>query len=460
MSVSPVGNRGMLSEEAERNGLMAKGAGGGGQIYMIALIFAIIVICGLMGLIYHFSQEVEEITKKHVSAQKKYEDERDKTKDAIRERDEWRRLISGSPQPLDPNNYTNVMDEAAAKLEEILKPNWVQDAQFSEDIQRLNIKKKGKYDSIGELHKDLLNELQAVIHVIPRLQREREKARKEAENIRKEKDQIRTKKDEEIRKLRNELTREQDKALEQARQFDAEKKRLTDEIARLQAEKNKVIQDFKIREARLDSEITRLQQRIEEIIKKEKKSFAEASTADGEILFTEERTGYAWIDIGKKHGLRRGTRFETFQFIKGGRQKLKGMVEVKTVEEEISQVAILDIPVKVTNPATEETYLVQPDPFDPIVKGDLIRSPLFDAEEVPTFVFLGSKLSGKLYDLPELQRKIEEFGGNVDRNVTIDTDFVVALEGAEEENPDEFRNAVQFGVIFLREEELLDFVGR
>lgn len=440
---------------------MAKGVSSG--IYMIALIFAVLVVIGLMAVIYQVTQDSEELSRRVAKKEKELKEERQKTKDALEESYEWRRLISGSTAVLDPDNYQNVKDEAATKLEELLalKDETLRDdAQFDDEIKRLKIRKKDRYESIGDLHKDLLNELQSVIHVIPRLQAERNKARSEADSLRKEKDELRNHKDGEIRKLRQQLTAEQDKALEQARKHDAEKKRLTDDIARLQAEKNKIIQDFKIREARLDSEISRLQQRIEEIIKKEKKSFAEASAADGEVLAAEEQTGYAWIDLGKEHGLRRGTRFEVFQFIKGGRQKLKGMIEVKRVEEEIAQVAILSQPVRVKDPSTGVEYLIQPDPLDPIVKGDLIRSPLFDKDEQPTFVFLGSRLSGNLYDLPELQRKIEEFGGRVDRTVSIDTDFVVALEGAEEENPDEFRNAVQFGVIFLREVEFLDFIGR
>ena len=68
----------------------------------------------------------------------------------------------------------------------------------------------------------------------------------------------------------------------------------------------------------------------------------------------------------------------------------------------------------------------------------------------------------RYYNLQELQRKVEEFGGKVDRDVSIGTDFVVVLGEAEEDADlqEKIRRASQFGVIFMREEEMLEYLGR
>ena len=60
--------------------------------------------------------------------------------------------------------------------------------------------------------------------------------------------------------------------------------------------------------------------------------------------------------------------------------------------------------------------------------------------------------------MDELVRRIEETGGRVDKTVSIDTDFIVAIENAEQS--DEFQKAVQFGVVIMREPELLEYLGR
>jgi NAD-dependent DNA ligase len=74
-------------------------------------------------------------------------------------------------------------------------------------------------------------------------------------------------------------------------------------------------------------------------------------------------------------------------------------------------------------------------------------------------VFVGEKLSPRSrYTMYELVRRIEEHGGRVDKTVTIDTDFMIAIEKAEES--DEFQKGVQFGVIVMREPELLEYLGR
>ena len=148
-----------------------------------------------------------------------------------------------------------------------------------------------------------------------------------------------------------------------------------------------------------------------------------------------------------------------YQFIKGGRQKIKGVIEVRRVEPDMSQCAIL-AHVQVQDPITGNKTLV-PDVNDPVVKGDLIRNPFFDKDEQKIFVFLGSKTTNRSYNLPEMKRKISEFGGKVETEVTTETDFVVLLnrEGVDDWKK-KFDLAASFGVVFMREDEFLEYLGR
>jgi NAD-dependent DNA ligase len=150
--------------------------------------------------------------------------------------------------------------------------------------------------------------------------------------------------------------------------------------------------------------------------------------------------------------------FQVFRYIKGGRKRLKGKIIVKAVEADMAKVTIVE-GARLKDPVTKK-ILVLPLRDDPIVKGDLIRTPLFDRNEQQVFVFLGDKPTNTIYKKKELERKIEEAGGKVDKEVSIATDFVILLGGAEDEERDPIDKAGQFGCIFMRESELLEYLSR
>src|SRR5690606_36561568 len=135
--------------------------------------------------------------------------------------------------------------------------------------------------------------------------------------------------------------------------------------------------------------------KIKDLTKKKRKSFAEVTEADGEVVYADPTLGYAWINLGSSHGVRPNLRFQAYQFIKGGRQRVKGVLEVRKVEGDMSQCAILENE-EVQDPITGE-HLVVPNADDPVVKGDLIRNPFFDAQEQRVYVFLGKRLTNRNY---------------------------------------------------------------
>jgi NAD-dependent DNA ligase len=449
---------------------MAKGTGS--TVYLVGLVFAILTSMGILVVAYKLNQDLAVAEARISTEQQKYQAENDRVKTLLKELQEARLLVHGRPD--DEIRYdhfkTTILDQAGTRIAEInaleyaASDDWknIQDAQVKALWQKLTeFKQRPRtYTNFAELFAEVYDQLTAVIHVIPRLRYERIAAREEVESIRGNMVRDLQARQREIEELRTEKNQLQDQNIELARRFDLEKKRLQEEKDNILKERARLERDFRLEEARLQSTVGQLESRINDLTKKENKSFAEFSTPDGEVVFADAGLGYAWIDLGQRHGLRRNTRFQVYQFVKGGLQKIKGVIEVRRVEEDMAQCAIIEN-AEVIHPVTGERLTV-PDPRDPIVKGDLIRNPFFDPEEQRTFVFLGTKLDNRYYNLQELQRKIEEFGGKVDREVTIGTDFVVVLGETEGDADiqDKQRIASQFGVIFMRESELLEYLGR
>jgi NAD-dependent DNA ligase len=229
--------------------------------------------------------------------------------------------------------------------------------------------------------------------------------------------------------------------IEAEKGFNMEKRRLLDDKDQVAQELETFREDAFIAEARLQSKISKFEERIRQMTEKDRRSLKDTD-ADGEIVYADQGLGMGWIDLGRDDRLRRGLTFEVFQYIKGGKRKTKGFIEVKRIDDETSQVSILS----------------QTDPTDPIVKGDYVASPFFDKKKDMVFVFIGERLTNDRYDRVQLERRIHEFGGRVDEAISIDTDFAIAIKNAEQD--DAFAKAVQFGVILMRESELLDFIGQ
>lgn len=446
---------------------MARGTGS--TVYLVALIFSILVSLGLLGVSYNMSQEIAGHEQKVRDAQRDYENEKREARSLRQELKDVRELVIGDNRAVSREIYENtILDQANKVLQEILSEEWIATEDWK-NIQDPQIKKiwedmsqfKGQnqhFTNLAGLYKELINQLRAVIHIIPRLRYERIRALEEVEAIRQSLDTLRTEKMREIDGLRTDLTRIEDEKLEKERQFEQEKKRYQDEKEALLTEMTNLNRDHALSVARLESEKAQLEGRIKDLVKKKTRSFTEYSRPDGEVVYADASLGYAWINLGNQHGIRRNLRFQVYQFIKGGRQRVKGVLEVRKIEGDMAQCAILHNQ-EVQDPITGERVIV-PDPNDPVVKGDLIRNPFFDDQEQKVFVFLGERLANRYYNLAEVKRKITEYGGRVDNDVSIETDFVILLGENEADFQAQYDRATQFGVIFMREAELLEYLGR
>ena len=254
-------------------------------------------------------------------------------------------------------------------------------------------------------------------------------------------DSMRAENEQEVAVLRDEigsLTQTLEGTRADARE---EQDRLQNEITELEEEwSGKVYQlnrDLAINKgllAQAEQRIAILQNEINK-----EKTFAMVEP-DGKVLRVEEELGFAWIDLGQQDRLRRGLIFDVFQYVKGGKRLQKGRVEVARIEADFAEVKIL------------ETI----DPFNPIAIGDQIASPFYDIKDEPVFVFAGEKPRNNRLSKEEIVRKIEAFGGSVEADVRLETNYVVAMVGYEETV--EYEEARKLGITILREEELLDFI--
>ena len=69
----------------------------------------------------------------------------------------------------------------------------------------------------------------------------------------------------------------------------------------------------------------------------------------------------------------------------------------------------------------------------------------------------GDALASRRVDLNEVKRKVASYGGTIGDKVTVQTTFVVALDGYE--TTDAYKEARELGITLLREDELLRFIG-
>jgi hypothetical protein len=452
---------------------MAKGTGG--TIYLIGLIFAIIVAFVLLGIAYYMNTKWTEVTEQLATANKKLDEEKKNSADRTAEVQQLTKLINGNAQPLTyAGAATQFFDNANTNLQDMLNNEYVHpefDAIHSQEAKDAwnylkNFKDKSdRYTNLVDYQNDVLKQLQACIHIIPGLYVRIVRSEEEKEAIRKQIEEQRRSMQEQIDTLTAQKNKTEDEKIEAGRKFDNERRQHLDDKDLKDKEISAVKNQYEIKISKLDRQITTLESRIKTLAKRERRTYAEIAQPDGEVTFSDAKLGYAWIDLGKNQGLVRGTRFQVYQNDKGGRVRIKAYIEVKKVDTDLAQVAILP-DYEYVDPDTKDRFVL-PTETDPVVKGDLIRSiwypdgrPVYEKDAHPKFFFLGKNVGNRFYTKNELARKIEEFGGKVVNELTADVNFVVMLPKGEDEDQKNNESAIRLGMTFLREEELLDFIGK
>jgi len=193
-------------------------------------------------------------------------------------------------------------------------------------------------------------------------------------------------------------------------------------------------------------DISALEGRIKAMAVRRESSEPEA--IDGSVLSVGNTGAVAYIDIGARSGLRRGTRFEVLRPGKSGDLTPKGTVEVRDVEDDMSLVGLT----------------TEPNAFDPILPGDKLRNPHFEANHQLHFYLLG--------DFPitlskeQATARLKELGAVVDDKLGTGTDVLVlgnkpaaeGEQGPELTDSDDYKLADKLGIRIMRFAELADFL--
>jgi len=204
----------------------------------------------------------------------------------------------------------------------------------------------------------------------------------------------------------------------------------------------------------------------------------------GEVIQADVKTGFAAIDLGQRHGVKPGFRFEVVQIDKNNRREHKGWLIVRAVEPEMSTCEIVTkivrLPVcpitgyvahepeeryspMVTSQgegqhyqrlnATPKRGTFAPALKNPIVKGDVLYNPLFRPGRSLRFVVTGTPIH---YDREEVEKMLVFYGGTVEETLSTTADFLVTQRGPKAMG--DVQKARELGVAVLYEWELLRFL--
>ena len=179
-------------------------------------------------------------------------------------------------------------------------------------------------------------------------------------------------------------------------------------------------------------------------IKLTERTQRERNKPDGQVTDVNFREGTCYINIGTKHGLRRGTRFKTYGFAKGRVKVPHGYIVVRDTERDRALCALENG----ANPS----------------RGNFITSPHFDRDSSKTFHFLGN-LPGR-FNNQTATKILGQYGMKVSSKFNLFVDFLVLganpemPEEGEEADPEWFKktqaysDAVRWGIEMIRAEDL------
>jgi NAD-dependent DNA ligase len=240
-----------------------------------------------------------------------------------------------------------------------------------------------------------------------------------------------TEKDNATARLSQQLT----EANSQRDEAQGQNRKLTEEITSTKDTANKEVITAKSAQRTLDAQVSAL--------KSDARVQRERDKADGKILAVNRSMKSAWIDLGGKEQLRRGTKFKVYEAARGGDKVYKGRVVVINVGPERSEVAI------------------EAEEGSGIGEGDTIVNPVFDKERATRFVILG-ELTGRA-NKEMAKRVLTNAGAKVDDKVTVDTDFLVlgvkeAPDAPELTESEAYKQAQAWGIEIIRARDLDPFL--
>ncbi len=220
---------------------------------------------------------------------------------------------------------------------------------------------------------------------------------------------------------------------------------------------------------------------------------------DGEVISVDPVMKFVAVDIGLKHNVHRGMRFDVIRN-RFGKWDYMGVIELREVKETSSYAVILDtVDVKMicdqcgyiaTDPEEKYCpYCASGDAGNRVVRlnrsrvtrkeamkmldtihvGDKITNPFYSRRQAQRFVITGSPVR---YSLDVLSKLIEDHGGSVQQTVGVDTDFLIlgiipdidrkTMGDGEikrvQKHKHELETAIRYGVPIMREVDLATYL--
>lgn len=219
--------------------------------------------------------------------------------------------------------------------------------------------------------------------------------------------QVTSDKDGTITGLRQQVADEQRNAQDREKELEGRLEALRGQVADRDSELRKVREEAATTKRSHEERERILMARINQLSDDTKLIRGEyANVPDGEILEVSDRLGTAWINLGANQRIVRGMRFQ----VRSGRtsgDKAKAWAEVTTVKADSAEVKIGGLA----------------DRFDPVVAGDVILNPIYDATTERNAVLVG-RFSGA-YNERELTTMLARMGIHVQPRLDLTTHYLI-----------------------------------
>lgn len=404
-----------------------KSESGAGQVSLLWFVFLIVIVLGLAGFTYVVSKDKADLEEKYTASVTKEKETFDKNLEISERINQICAVVGFRDSVTAPSNLESIQDVISNAKDR--HPDYV-----SGDVNTLDEVIDGMKSAYTALEQQRTESQQ-------NFDNEVELRRAAEENV----NAIESDKNRRISELEASLSDEQQRAQDQ---IDEDNQRISNLRSQLDEAEQRVRESdnqVSTMQERYDKEISLLNARIMALSKK-LEILREPEGPDGRVLSTSGLSGLAMIDIGRKDGLRKGTKFEVFQPGKGGDLIPKGWIEVREVDAESAKCGITELL----------------DPYNPIIQGDVVFNPHFARNMEKRFVFLGQFPAS--LDEEFVKGRLAALGAVVEDKVNSNTDFLVLGEKDKSEFATEltdmpdFKLATQLGVQILRVRELAAFI--
>ena len=344
------------------------------------------------------------------------------------------------------NKQKNLYEERTRQLEEDIQ-GWekVVGESKTEAIQRVKQADLAPpSDNLRGIHDQLLlerNKTQMLAESVKANLDQAVAARKQAQE---ELEVVRGTKEEELAKAKQRLNDIQGQARTAESSFQQQAGELRSKISKLEQDYRREREAFEEVKRKMTFDLDTIREKSRLIVERLRMAKGAHPDIDGHIVYNDSPRRMVSIDLGSDEGVKPGMVFRVYRFTRTGERIDKGRIRVRTVERNSATATIISaIGIEMEKAlagaeeeeeeevSTEVTYLVRPFKPRPIVEGDYIESIFFPSGG--NFIVIGNFNNVRFsshekdfrYDKIELVELVKRYGGQVQTEVTLDTNYSV-----------------------------------